>query len=74
MSPEERDELIHFILQSQSNAARRHEEAMEELREHARKIEANTDQINGLAAISRDLVEVARRHPARLDRLDGINP
>jgi hypothetical protein len=60
MSPEERDELMDFILQSQSNATKRMDEFRADL------------QI--LAAISHDLVEVARRHDHRLDDLEDLNP
>ncbi len=88
MSPEERDELIQFILQSQSNAAvrheeamqwheeatQRHEEAMKQLAEHASQLKEQTAQIETLAKVSHDLVEIARRHSQRLDRLDNLNP
>jgi hypothetical protein len=72
MSPEERDELIHFILQSQSNAAEEHRQAMERMAEFAKEQDKHTAQIQALAAVSRDLVEVARIHARRLDRLDNI--
>ncbi len=67
MSPEERDELMEFILQSQSNAAKRHQEAMKRMDEFG--VELKT-----LASVSRDLMEVARRHSHRLDDLEGLNP
>jgi len=60
MSPEERDELMDSILQSQSNAQKRKDEFSVELQT--------------LAAVSRDLVEVARRHSRRMDDLEGLNP
>ncbi len=104
MSPEERDELMEFILQSQSEAAaryremseehrkimeqygvlnrgmmeqnremmeqnremkKRHDETMEELEEH-------TTEIQALASVSRDFLEIARIHSRRLDRLEGL--
>jgi hypothetical protein len=81
MSPEERDELMQFILQSQSTAAARneeaaarHEEAMKELKEHTAELKEHTAQIQLLASVSHDLVEIARRHSQRLDRLDNLNP
>ena len=74
MSPEERDELIEFILQSQSNAALRHQEAMSRMDGLDQQMKENTIQVQALAAISRDLVEIARRHSNRLDRLDNLNP
>lgn len=74
MSPEKRDELMQFILQSQSNAAQRHEEAMVELNAHSAQLKEHTSQLQALAALGRDLVETARRHYQRLDRLDSPNP
>jgi hypothetical protein len=81
MSPEERDELMQFILQSQSTAAARHEEAaarhqeaMQELNAHTAQLREQTSQIQLLASVSHDLVEIARRHSQRLDRLDNLNP
>jgi hypothetical protein len=67
MSPKERYEIIEFLLQSQSNAAERHQEAMNRMDEFSHELAA-------LAAITRDLVEVARLHSKRLDRLDNLNP
>ena len=74
MSPEERDELINFILQSQSNAAAEHRHAMERMVEFAKEQDRHTAQIQALAAVSRDLVEIARIHGRRPDRLDDLNP
>ena len=74
MSPEERDELINFILQSQSTAAEEHRQAMERMAEFANEQDKHTAQIQALAAVSRDLVEIARIHARRLDRLDNRNP
>jgi len=74
MSPEERDELINFILQSQSNAAEEHRQAMERMAEFAKEQDRHTAQIQALASVSRDLVEIARIHGRRLDRLDNLNP
>ena len=81
MSPEERDGLIQFILQSQSNAAALHEEAMHELKEHSAQLKEHSSQlreqssqIQALGMVSHDLVEVARRHSQRLDPLDHLNP
>jgi len=81
MTPEERDELMEFILQSQSNAAVRHEEAMKEIeefrkdsRKHDEQLMEQANQLQTLASVSRDLLEVARLHAARLDRLDKLNP
>lgn len=81
MSPEERDELIQFILQSQSNAAERHDEMMKdieesraELKEHTAELKEHTVQIQALASVSRDLLEVARLHARRLDLPDNLNP
>jgi hypothetical protein len=54
-------------LQSQSSAAERHQEAMKRMDEF--DVELRT-----LAAVSRDLVETARRHSRRLDDLEGLNP
>jgi hypothetical protein len=72
---------MQFILQSQSNAAARHEEAMKEFEEfrkgqqkHDRQLKKQSIQLRKLAQVSHDLVEVARLHSARLDRLDGLNP
>ena len=80
MSPEERDELMQFILQSQSDAAEHHREMMEEHRELTKKQREMTEQqretsteVQTLAAACRDLVEVARIHSRRLDRLEGLN-
>ncbi len=66
MSPEERDELMEFILQSQSNAAQRHQEAMKELAEQKK-------QLGVLATITHNMVKVARSHSRRLDRLEGLS-
>jgi len=74
MSPEERDELINFILQSQSTAAEEHRQAMERMAEFAKEQDKHTAQIQALAAVSRDVVEIARIHSRRLDRLDNPNP
>ena len=74
MSPEERDELMEFILQIQSNAAVRHQEAMVRMAELEKELKEHTVQIQTLAAVSRDLVETARLHSNRLDRLDNLNP
>jgi hypothetical protein len=74
MSPEQRDELIHVISQSQSNAAEEHRRAMERIAEFAKQQDKHTAEIQALAAVSRDLVEVARIHARRLDRLDNLNP
>jgi hypothetical protein len=85
MSPEERDEIMEFILQSQSNAAERHREAMNRMEEFQKESEKHHQEamsrmsefdkeLAALAAISRDLVEVARLHSKRLDRLDNLNP
>jgi len=74
MSPEERDELINFILQSQSNAAEEHRKAMVRMAEFAREQDKHTAQIQALAAASHDLLEIARIHARRLDRLDSLNP
>ena len=73
MSPEERDELMEFILQSQANAALRHQDAMSRMDEFDKQMKENTVQIQALAAVSRDLVEIVRRHSSRLDRLDNLN-
>ena len=73
MSPGERNELMEFILQSQSNAALRHQEAMSRMDEFDKQMKENTVQIQALAAVSRDLVEIVRRHSSRLDRLDNLN-
>ena len=74
MSPEERDELINFILQSQSTAAEEHRQAMERMAEFAKEQDKHTAQIQALAAVSRDVGEIARIHSRRLDRLDNPNP
>ena len=67
MSPEERDDLMHFILESQSNAAEEHRKAMERMKKFDK-------QLQRLAALCHDLVETARRHDRRLDNLEGLNP
>lgn len=74
MTPEERDELIHFILQSQANAATEHEETRKQMAELRTESRENTQQIKALAAVSHDLVEIARRHSRRIDGLEGLNP
>ena len=74
MSPEERDELMNFILQSQSAAAEEHRDAMKRMAEFAKEQRRHSEQIEALASASRDLVEVARIHARRLDRLDNLNP
>jgi hypothetical protein len=74
MSPEERDELMEFILQSQANAALRHQDAMSRMDEFDKQMKESTVQIQALAAVSRDHVEIVRRHSSRLDRLDDLNP
>jgi hypothetical protein len=88
MSPEERDDLMNFILQSQSNAAQEHRKAMERMAEFEKDQKNQSDQIKAvsadlkavsaeiqaLASVSRDLVEVARIHARRLDRLENLNP
>jgi len=80
MSPEERDKLMNFILQSQSTAAEEHRDAMKrmaefakEQRRHSEQFKAVSAEIRALASVSRDLVEVARIHARRLDRLDNLN-
>lgn len=67
MSPEQRDEIIEFIRQSQSNAAAEHQAAMKRMAEFDVELKA-------LVAVSHNLVEVARFHSRRLDRLDNLNP
>jgi len=67
MSAEERDEIIEFLLQRQSNSAERHQEAMNRMEQFDKELAA-------LAAITRDVVEVARLHSKRLDRFDDLNP
>jgi len=74
MSPEERDKLMNFILQSQSTAAEEHRDAMKRMAEFAKEQRRHSEQIEALASASRDLVEVARIHARRLDRLDNLNP
>ena len=74
MSPEERDELINFILQSHSTAAEEHRQAMERMAEFAKEQDKHPAQIQALAAVSRDVGEIARIHSRRLDRLDNPNP
>ena len=82
MSPEER-EMMHFILQCQSEAAADHRAAMESLREMKERQEESRRQqekqhertsakIDRLVAVTHDLVKVARMHSRRLDRLDGL--
>jgi hypothetical protein len=78
MSPEERADLMEFILQSQSSAAVRHQEAMKqmdefgiELREHTAQLRQHTAEIQVLASVSRDLLEVSRIHSRRLDQLES---
>ena len=80
MSPEER-EMMQFILQSQSDAAEEHRKAMKRMDRmdaHLDRMDKQLDKqsadIQALARISRDLVEVERRHSKRLDRLDKLNP
>ena len=87
MSPQERDELMEFILQSQSNAAEtnremsethrkimeEHREIMGEHRGIMKGLQQNTTQIEALVVASHDLVEVARIHSRRLDRLEGLS-
>jgi len=73
MSPEKRDELINFILQSQSTAAEEHRQAMERMAAFAKEQDKHTAQIQALTAVSRDLVEIARIRGRRLDRLDNLN-
>lgn len=80
MSSEERDELINFILQSQSNAAQwreEHESNMRDfekrMRETEKKDEEFRSELRELAVITRGLVEIARRHDPRLDLLEGLS-
>ena len=77
MSPEEREDLINFILQSQSNAAEEHRKAMErmdrfekEQKNQSDQIRAVSAEIQALALVSADLLKVARIHASRLDRLE----
>jgi hypothetical protein len=73
MSPEERDDLMQFILECQSSAAREHREIRKDNRElKARQLET-MKEIETLAAASRDLLKVAQIHSRRLDRLEGLN-
>ena len=81
MSPEERDDLINLILQSQSNAAEEHRKAMErmdrfekEQNKQSDQIKAMSVEIQALASVSSDLLKVARIHARRLDRLENLNP
>jgi hypothetical protein len=67
MTPEQRDELMAFILQSQSTAAEEHRNAMARMDQFDLELRA-------LLAVSHDLVEGARRHDRRLDDLEGLNP
>jgi len=80
MSPEERDELIDFILQSQANAADRHlqladnvEKLADTTGKLADKVDMLADKVNTLAGTVQGLVEVARIHSRRLDRLEGLS-
>ena len=79
MSPEERDELMQFILESQSNAARERRDAAKERREMAqdhrefrKELKETRADIKALAALSRDLLKVEQIHSRRLDRLEGL--
>ena len=81
MSPEERDDLINFILQSQSNAAEEHRKAMERMARFEKEQKKQSDQImavsaeiQALASVSADLLKVARIHARRLDRLENPRP
>ena len=67
MSPDEREELIDFILQSQANTA----DKLEVLTADHKVLTAD---VSALASICQGLVEVARRHDRRLDGLEGLNP
>lgn len=79
MSPEDR-EMMQFILQCQSEAAADNREAKERLRrmdehqeENRRQQERTSADIQSLLVLTHDLVEVARLHSRRLDRLDGLS-
>ena len=88
MSPEERDELMNFILQSQSAAAEEHRAAMtrlekldlemkehtSQMKEYSAQLDKHTEQIHTLASVCHDFLEVSRIHARRLDRLDGLHP
>jgi hypothetical protein len=72
---------MNFILQSQSNAVEEHRKAMERMAQFEKEQKKQSDQINAvsaeiqaLASVSSDLVEVARIHARRLDRLESPNP
>ncbi len=73
MSPEERDELMQFILESQSNAAQRHQEAMKRLEDDEVKLRETAAYIGTVAKLTHELVETARIHSRRLDRLEGLS-
>jgi len=81
MSSEERDDLMNFILQSQSTAAEEHRKAMKrmdrfekEQNKQSDQIKAMSAEIQALASVSSDLLKVARIHARRLDRLENPRP
>ena len=73
MSNEERHELMQFILESQSNAAQRHQEAMKRQEDDKVELRKTGAYIETVAKMTHELVEVARMHSRRLDRLEGLS-
>ncbi len=69
MSPEERDELINFILQSQSNAAEEHRAAMEE---HRKSMEAHRTAMQEHRAALKRLGKVEKQSDRNTTQIQAL--
>jgi methyl-accepting chemotaxis protein len=73
MSPEERDELMQFILQSQSSAAERHRDAMQELHEFGLELKEQTKQLKEQTKQLEQHTKQLEQHTQQIDGLAAIS-
>ena len=73
MSPEERDELMDFILQSQSDAAERHQEAMKQHQEAMKRMDAFGNEMRESTAQLQEHTAQLREHTEEIKVLASLS-